>query len=196
MQNVPFSRPNRVSSTALASRWGLVWSLAFPVLALPEKALMAPRAATPLSPTLPDFAVCTARAFPMMGQRRAMVCKLDMLPPPGEACRAEVEVERERSVAGEVFFRNGHIAFDWRSTASMAGGLGRSAVGGVVVYYFVLEGGFFVVFDRLQKMGGGRFMSSTSDSVGTCGALSASCLAQQDPKHNFQWEQADWSIWG
>ena len=66
-------------------------------------------------------------------------------------------MERERSVAGEVFFRNGHIAFDWRSTASMAGGLGRSAVGGVVVYYFDLEGGFFVVFDRLQKMGGGSF---------------------------------------
>jgi hypothetical protein len=55
----------------------------------------------------------------MMGQRRAMVCRLDMLPPPGEAWR--VEVERERSVAGEVFFKNGHMDFDWRSTASMAG---------------------------------------------------------------------------
>jgi hypothetical protein len=48
-----------------------------------------------------------------------MVCRLDMLPPPGEAWR--VEVERERSVAGEVFFKNGHMDFDWRSTASMAG---------------------------------------------------------------------------
>jgi hypothetical protein len=48
-----------------------------------------------------------------------MVCRLDMLPPPGEAWR--VEVERERSMAGEVFFKNGHMDFDWRSTASMAG---------------------------------------------------------------------------
>jgi hypothetical protein len=56
----------------------------------------------------------------------------------------EVEVERERSVAGEVFFKNGHIALDWRSTASMAGGLDRSAVCGVVVYYFDMVGGFLV----------------------------------------------------
>lgn len=62
-----------------------------------------------------------------------------------------MEVERERSVAGEVFFRNGHIAFDWRSTASMAGGLGQSAEGGVVVYYFDLAEVFFGVLDRLQK---------------------------------------------
>ena len=48
-----------------------------------------------------------------------MVCKLDMLPPPGEAWRAGEEVERERRVAGDVFFKNGHIAFDWRRTASM-----------------------------------------------------------------------------
>jgi hypothetical protein len=30
-----------------------------------------------------------------------------------------VEVERERRVAGEVFFKKGHMDFDWRSTASM-----------------------------------------------------------------------------
>lgn len=53
----------------------------------------------------------------MMGQRRAMVCKLDMLPPPGETWR--VEVERERRVAGEVFFKKGHMDFDWRRTVSM-----------------------------------------------------------------------------
>lgn len=108
----------------------------------------------------------------------------------------EVEVDRERSVAGEVFFRNGHIAFDWRSTASMAGRLGRSAEGGVVVYYFDLAGGFFWCFGQTSEMGGGSFMSSTSDSVGTCGAVSASCLAQQDPKHNFQWEPPDWPMLG
>jgi hypothetical protein len=33
-----------------------------------------------------------------------------MLPPPGEEMRAEVE--RERRVAGEVFFKKGHMAFD------------------------------------------------------------------------------------
>jgi hypothetical protein len=48
-----------------------------------------------------------------------------MLPPPGEAWR--VEVERERRVAGEVFFKNGHMDFDWRSTASMVGGLAFSS---------------------------------------------------------------------
>jgi len=35
-----------------------------------------------------------------------MVCKLDMLPPPRE------EVERDRRVAGDVFFKNGHMDFD------------------------------------------------------------------------------------
>jgi hypothetical protein len=39
-----------------------------------------------------------------------MVCRLDMLPPPGEALR--VLVERERRVAGEVFFKKGHMDFD------------------------------------------------------------------------------------
>jgi hypothetical protein len=39
-----------------------------------------------------------------------MVCRLDMLPPPGEAWR--VEVESERRVAGEVFFKKGHMDFD------------------------------------------------------------------------------------
>jgi len=38
-----------------------------------------------------------------------------------------VEVERERRVAGEVFFKNGHMDFDWRSTASMVGGLAFSS---------------------------------------------------------------------
>jgi hypothetical protein len=63
----------------------------------------------------------------------------------------EVEVERERSVAGEVFFRNGHIAFDWRSTASMMGGLGRSAVGGVVVFYFDMVGIFLVFWTDFRN---------------------------------------------
>jgi hypothetical protein len=62
-----------------------------------------------------------------------------MLPPPGEAWR--VEVERERSIAGEVFFKNGHMDFDWRSTASMAGGLDRSAVRGMGFWRYIFEGG-------------------------------------------------------
>lgn len=32
---------------------------------------------------------------------------------------AEVEVERDRRVAGEVFFKKGHMDLDCRSTASM-----------------------------------------------------------------------------
>jgi hypothetical protein len=57
-----------------------------------------------------DLAVWMASALPMTGQRRAMVCRLDMLPPPGEVWR--VEVERDRRVAGEVFFKKGHMDFD------------------------------------------------------------------------------------
>jgi hypothetical protein len=113
--SVLFSRPKIVSSMGLASCARLVWSLARPVL--PVKDLMAPMAATPPRPILPACAVWTAMAFPMTGQRRAMVCRLDMLPPQGEAWRADVE--RARSVAGDVFFKKGHMAFDWRRTASM-----------------------------------------------------------------------------
>jgi hypothetical protein len=46
------------------------------------------------------------------------------------------------------------------------GGLGRSAVGGVVVYYFDLVGDFFGVYDRLQKWAVGVLMSSTSERWG------------------------------
>lgn len=49
----------------------------------------------------------------MTGQRRAMSCRLDMLPPPVEALWAAVEVERDLRVAGEVLCRNGHMALDW-----------------------------------------------------------------------------------
>jgi hypothetical protein len=41
-----------------------------------------------------------------------------MVPPPGDWC---VAVERERSVAGEVFFRKGHMALDWLKRDSMGG---------------------------------------------------------------------------
>jgi len=40
------------------------------------------------------------------------------VPPPGETCR--VDVERERSVAGEVLLRKGHIERDCLRRASIA----------------------------------------------------------------------------
>lgn len=64
----------------------------------------------------------------MTGQRRAIVCKFDMLPPPGEACHLAVEVDSDRRVAGEVFFKKGHMALDCRRTESMI------AVGRIVWY--------------------------------------------------------------
>lgn len=127
----------------LASRTRLVWSLARPVLFV--NVLTAPMAAMPPRPILPAFAVCTAIALPMTGQRRAMVCRLDMLPPQGEeACRAEVE--RARSVAGEVFFKNGHMDFDWRRTASMVAASKRMRVlwDSWVVFLGVTIGGAYV----------------------------------------------------
>jgi len=45
-----------------------------------------------------------------------------MLPAPGETswrAAAVVVVERERSVAGDVLCKNGHMDFDWRKRASM-----------------------------------------------------------------------------
>lgn len=56
----------------------------------------------------------------MTGQRRAKTCRFDMLPPPGEALWALV-VESERRVAGDVFFKNGHMDRDWRRSDSMVG---------------------------------------------------------------------------
>jgi hypothetical protein len=44
-----------------------------------------------------------------------------MLPAPGETSwrAAAVVVERERSVAGDVLWRNGHMVLDWRKRDSM-----------------------------------------------------------------------------
>jgi hypothetical protein len=39
-----------------------------------------------------------------------------MVPPPGDWW---VVVDRDRKVAGEVFFKKGHMPLDWRSRASM-----------------------------------------------------------------------------
>ena len=50
-------------------------------------------------------------ALPMTGQRRARTWRLDMVPPPGETWRVVV-VERDRSVAGDVLLRNGHMERD------------------------------------------------------------------------------------
>ncbi len=78
---------------------------------LPENARMEPIVAGPPKPPLPDFELCTARALPMTGHRRAIVCRFDIAPPPGDAGQT-VDVESDRSVAGEAFFKNGHTAFD------------------------------------------------------------------------------------
>ena len=53
----------------------------------------------------------------MTGHRRARTCRLDMVPPPGEAGR--VVVERERRVAGDVLLRKGHIERDCLRSVSI-----------------------------------------------------------------------------
>jgi hypothetical protein len=42
-----------------------------------------------------------------------------MLPAPGETSWPAAVVESERSVAGDVLERNGHMVLDWRRRASM-----------------------------------------------------------------------------
>jgi hypothetical protein len=42
-----------------------------------------------------------------------------MLPALGETSWEAAVVERERSVAGDVLWRNGHMDLDWRKRASM-----------------------------------------------------------------------------
>src|SRR5580700_7819109 len=68
-------------------------------------------------------ALWTASALFMTGQRLAINCRFVIVPPPGDWC---VAVERERRVAGEVFFRNGHMALDWLSRDSIVQYLCRS----------------------------------------------------------------------
>jgi hypothetical protein len=54
-----------------------------------------------------------------------------MLPAPGEAwwvAAAAAVVESERSVAGDVFDRNGHMDLDWRRRASIMDQLGAWAI--------------------------------------------------------------------
>jgi len=55
----------------------------------------------------------------MMGQRFARTWRFDMLPAPGETWWLDAVVESERSVAGDVFERNGHMVLDWRRMDSM-----------------------------------------------------------------------------
>lgn len=56
-------------------------------------------------------------ALPMTGHRRAMTCKLEMVPPPGEIER--VAVERDLRVLVGVEFRNGHMDRDCLNKASI-----------------------------------------------------------------------------
>ena len=57
-------------------------------------------------------------ALPITGHRRPKTWRLEIVPPPGETWR--VEVERERSVAGEVLLRNGHMERDCLRSVSIA----------------------------------------------------------------------------
>lgn len=74
----PMTRP----SIGLAFCSLLVCNLALP--AFPEKPRIPFSAGIALRPAA-LFEDCTAMALPITGQRLAMVCKFDMLPPPGEA---------------------------------------------------------------------------------------------------------------
>ena len=91
----------------LVAEWNLALSTLEWYARTPPKA--------PASAELADRELCTARALPMIGQRPARTCKLDMRLPPRDALCAAVAaavVERLRSVAGLVFFRKGHMARD------------------------------------------------------------------------------------
>lgn len=59
------------------------------------------------------------QALPMMGQRLPSTWRFDILPALGETSWLAAVVESERSVAGDVLCRNGHIVLDWRRRASM-----------------------------------------------------------------------------
>jgi len=69
----------------------------------------------------------------------------------------------------------------------------------VVLLYIILIwwGDFFGVFGETSEMGGGSF---NVVNLGFGGGHAVHCRhrawPQQDPKHNFQWEQADWPILG
>lgn len=67
-----------------------------------------------------------------------------MLPALGETSWLAAVVESERSVAGDVLCRNGHMVLDWRRRASMMGngGMGQSErTGGCEGHLEMSEGG-------------------------------------------------------
>lgn len=68
-------------------------------------------------------------ALPMTGQRWASSCRLDMVPPQGDAL-GRADVESERRVAGEADLRNGHIALDWRRMLSMTAKMSSGSMAG------------------------------------------------------------------
>ena len=70
----------------------------------------------------------TARALPMMGQRLASRLSFDMEPPQCEAL-GRLVVDRARRVAGDAFFKKGHMALDCRRTDSMESDDGDGVAG-------------------------------------------------------------------
>lgn len=89
------------------------------ILTFPDLECDARRPRTPLMPAVPSFALCRLIAGAMTGHLRAMACKFDMEPPPGEAVCTAVLVERERRVATLLFLRKGQTPFELRRRASI-----------------------------------------------------------------------------
>ena len=82
----------------------------------------------------------------MMGQRLASTCRFDILPAPGETWCSVAVVESERSVAGDVLERNGHMERDWRRMDSMAGSVDERSAGGLRAGAGALMGQRWVVW--------------------------------------------------
>lgn len=103
-------------------------------------------------------------------------------------------------MAGEVFFKNGHMDFDWRSTASMVGGLAFSSGGwGVLVIYCRGDVWGSLLEDRGKRAVQSDFVCRRPPwggrqrwIVGIFGGASQTA----SPKHNFQWDACNWPILG
>ena len=132
----------------------------------------------------PVRALCTARALPMTGQRRASTCRFDIMPPLGDIPR--VLVDNARRVVGDVLFRKGHmpVARAWDNRASMmpsrycskdqARKLDRRT------FYFLL----FVIVRKEKEQWRQKYRSqgqtnNGKQESGTCVALFPSVLSRQ-----------------
>lgn len=78
-----------------------------------------------------------------------------MLPALGETSWPAAVVESERSVAGDVLWRNGHIVLDWRRRASILGDVKWQSLGtgggGGHLGMLLSEGGAKLRIERLEQ---------------------------------------------